>query len=253
MGWWGTSCLTSLIFKKTNMEYTNVKYGLLLSEDQLAVLGNLRGYNRMYVYKAICKKTAIEPYDLVQRGIKIHVNRGECLYPIQRMEKDLNMNRKTIQEIIHQLNMVGVIKSTSDNRGTVHINQSLAFWMLGDLKTTIQNPLYSRNPSCQATKGIKAKSSKDTDSIKESLKHSPLFSSNRDSSSVPVSESAPISSAELLVEEHISSPSPSVSVSEKSPSLCVDKNKSADQQRNSSKFAKAHNLHQKHFGNKHKH
>lgn len=238
------------------MEYNNVKYGLLLSEEQLAVLGNLRGYNRMYVYKAICKKTAIEPYDLVQRGIKIHVNRGECLYPIQRMEKDLHMNRKTIQEIIHQLNMVGVIKSTSDNRGSVHINQSLAFWMLEDLKTTIQNPLYSRNPSCQATKGIKSKSSKDTDCIKEStinINPSPAETA----CVVPLPESEPTYSAEVAVEEHssslISSPSPSISVSEKSPSLCVDKNKYADQQRNSSKFAKVHNLHQKHFGNKHKH
>lgn len=239
------------------MEYTNAKYGLLLSEDQLAVLGNLRGYNRLYVYKSICKNTAIEPYDLIQRGIKIHVNRGECLYPIQRMEKDLHMNRKTIQEIIHQLNMVGIIKSTSDNRGTVHINQSLAFWMLKDLKTTIQNPLYSRNPSCQATKGVKSKSSIDADSIKESANNSTPSPGETACVASPLPDSVPTYSAEVPVEENssslISSPSPSVPVSDNVPFSGRYKTNHADQHRNSSKYAKVHNLHQKHFDNKHKH
>ena len=130
MGWWGTSCPTSLISKKTLMEKPNIKYGLLLSKEQLDVLTKSGCYNRLNVYRAIRDKTTIEPYEIVKRGVHLQVQCGECLYPNTQIEKDLGINRKTVQEIIHELNMVGIIKSTTGNRGTVHINQALSSWVI---------------------------------------------------------------------------------------------------------------------------
>lgn len=149
------------------MEKPNVKYCFLLSKEQLDLLSRPGCYNRLNVYRAICEKTTIEPYEIVKRGIHLTINRGECLYPNTQIEKDLDINRKTVQEIIHELNMVGAIRSTCGNRGTVHINQALEYWLVDDEGEPIRNPFFSRNPSCQATKGIKPKKPKAMDSKKD--------------------------------------------------------------------------------------
>jgi len=142
------------------MENDNVKYGILLSKDQLAVLGKKRGYNRMNLYKVLCENTAMTPYDTNIRGVKVHVGMGECLYPNTKLEEDLGINRKTVQDVIHELNMVGIIKTETGNRCSVHNNQALAFWIQEETGKTLQNPHYSRKPKCQPTKGLKPKKEK---------------------------------------------------------------------------------------------
>lgn len=155
------------------MENSNLKYGLLLSNEQLDTLCRTGVYNRMNVYRAICEKTTIDPYEIVKRGVHLQVNRGECLYPITQIEADLHINRKTVQEIIHELNMVGIIKSTTGNRGTIHVNQALSSWIIDGISKPILNPFYTRNPVCQATKGVKPKKPKAQDSQKEDSEGTP--------------------------------------------------------------------------------
>ena len=257
MGWWGTSCPTSLISKKTLMEKPNIKYGLLLSKEQLDVLTKSGCYNRLNVYRAICDKTTIEPYEIVKRGVHLQVQCGECLYPNTQIEKDLGINRKTVQEIIHELNMVGIIKSTTGNRGTVHINQALSSWVIEGVDKPITNPFYSRNPSCQATKGLKPKKPKVLDSTKESVNDCSLSPVDKVNVAVPVPESQPTHSADMPLKEPssslISSPSPSVQASVNVPFSDDDKNKYAAQKQGSSKFGKYKNKFQKHHAKNHKH
>lgn len=241
------------------MNNPNTKYGILLSKEQLDVLSRPGVYNRMNVYRAICEKTTIQPYEIVKRGIHLTINRGECLYPNTQIEKDLDINRKTVQEIIHELNMVGAIKSTSGNRGTVHINQALAFWFVDGKDEAIKNPFYSRNPSCQATKGIKPKMLKAVDSKKEGSEGISVDSvevtnatKSKENIEVNVVDSSASTAENESSSPFIHSPTPPVPASDKVPSLGIDKTKSAAQHRNSSKFAKVHNLHQKHYDDKHK-
>lgn len=151
------------------MENDNVKYGILLSKEQLAVLGKKRGYNRMNLYRALCENTAIVPYDTTIRGVKVHVGMGECIYPNTKLEKDLGINRKTVQDVIHELNMVGIIKTETGNRCSVHVNQALAFWTKEDTGERLPNPHYSDNPECQPTKGLKPKKEKNPVSTNENV------------------------------------------------------------------------------------
>lgn len=239
------------------MEYKNVKYGILLSKEQFEVLSRTDVYNRMNVYRAICEKTTIEPYDIVKRGIPLTINRGECLYPITHLESDLGINRKTVQEIIHEFNMVGIIKSVTGNRGTIHINQSLSSWVVEGKDGYIRNPLYKRNPDCQATKGIKPKKPKIQDSIKESANSSSPSSVETVPAPVSESDSEPTYSADVLVEEHssslISSSSPPIQLSEADLSSDADKSNNAAQKKGCNKSGKHKNRNKKHGGKKRKH
>jgi len=229
------------------MEYKSVKYGILLSKEQFEVLSRTDVYNRMNVYRAICEKTTIEPYDIVKRGIPLTINRGECLYPITHLEAELGINRKTVQEIIHEFNMVGIIKSVTGNRGTVHINQSLSSWVVEGKDGYIRNPLYKRNPDCQATKGIKPKKSKVQDSIKvdaDDKTESHGHKIQTEEMAVEVDKAVNDYPASLSIQEPIpsliSSPSLSESVSEVSPSVDGEHGDYADQSPLSSKPVEEH-------------
>ncbi len=216
------------------MENDNVKYGILLSKEQLAVLGKKRGYNRMNLYRALCEKTAIVPYDTTIRGVKVHIDMGECLYPNTKLEKDLGINRKTVQDVIHELNMVGIIKTETGNRCSVHVNQALAFWTKEDTGERLPNPHYSDSPECQPTKGLKPKKEKNlvsTNEDAESKEENKTLSSGETNATNDTALHSPADSSKESTQSNESACPPKTT---DNPSQSSEPNHSADQNSTSS-------------------
>ena len=129
------------------MEYTDIKYGVLLSSGQLDFLrDDNQGFHRMEALATFASLAGIEPAHYECKNFSADIDKGQFAASTVELARRWNCDRKTATKVVRMFNEVGMLTSEPNNRTTIHTIHCLAFWVVkcGDRELTIKNPHYVR-------------------------------------------------------------------------------------------------------------
>lgn len=133
------------------MKYNNVKYGILLTREQLDFLkDDNQGFHRMKAFDTFLSLAAIEPFHYEKKNFSADLGIGQFAISKVELAELWHCDRKTAQKIIDLFNEVGILTSIANNRTTIHTIHCLAFWFVDGRDAPIKNPNYQRNPIAQS-------------------------------------------------------------------------------------------------------
>ena len=146
----------------TSMDYTDIRYGILLSGGQLDFLRDYcQGFHRSEALATFVKMAAIEPMHYEKKNFTAEIGIGQFVASTVELAKLWGCDRKTASKVVRLFNEMGILSSEANNRTTVHTIPCLAFWLVkvnGEEKT-VRNPHYLRasavNVPKSETKGRK--------------------------------------------------------------------------------------------------
>ena len=129
------------------MKYKNVKYGILLTREQLDFLkDDNQGFHRMKAFDTFLSLTAIEPFHYEKKNFSADLGIGQFAISKVELAELWHCDRKTAQKMIDLFNEVGILTSVANNRTTIHTIHCLAFWFVDGRDAPIRNPHYHLNP-----------------------------------------------------------------------------------------------------------
>lgn len=129
------------------MKYKNIKYGILLTREQLDFLkDDNQGFHRMKALDTFLSLAAIEPFHYEKKNFSADLGIGQFAISKVELAELWHCDRKTAQKIIDLFNEVGILTSIANNRTTIHTIHCLAFWFVDGQDAPIKNPNYQRNP-----------------------------------------------------------------------------------------------------------
>lgn len=132
------------------MKYKNVKYGILLTREQLDFLkDDNQGFHRMKAFDTFLSLAAIEPFRYEKKNFSADLGIGQFAISKVELAELWHCDRKTAQKIIDLFNAVGILTSIANNRTTIHTIHCLAFWFVDGQDAPIKNPNYHRNTVTQ--------------------------------------------------------------------------------------------------------
>ena len=132
------------------MKYKNVKYGILLTREQLDFLkDDNQGFHRMKAFDTFLSLAAIEPFRYEKKNFSADLSIGQFAISKVELAELWHCDRKTAQKMIDLFNEVGILTSVANNRTTIHTIHCLAFWFVDGQDAPIRNPHYKRNPVTQ--------------------------------------------------------------------------------------------------------
>lgn len=131
------------------MTYTDIRYGILLSNGQLDFLrDDQQGFHRAEALATFVKMAAIEPSHYAKKNFEVDLDIGQFLASTVELATLWGCDRKTAAKVVRMFNDMGILTSEANNRTTVHAIHCLAFWLGkdGNEEKTIKNPHYTRYP-----------------------------------------------------------------------------------------------------------
>lgn len=132
------------------MKYKNVKYGILLTREQLDFLkDDNQGFHRMKAFDTFLSLTAIEPFHYEKKNFSADLGIGQFAISKVELAELWHCDRKTAQKMIDLFNEVGILTSVANNRTTIHTIHCLAFWFVEGQDAPVKNPDYHRNTVTQ--------------------------------------------------------------------------------------------------------
>ena len=132
------------------MKYKNVKYGILLTKEQLDFLkDDNQGFHRMKALDTFLSLAAIEPFHYEKKNFSADLGIGQFAISKVELAELWHCDRKTAQKIIDLFNEVGILTSIANNRTTIHTIHCLAFWFVDGRDAPVKNPNYHRNTVTQ--------------------------------------------------------------------------------------------------------
>ena len=139
--------MPALTAKKNPMKYNNVKYGILLSREQLDFLKDDRqGFHRPKALDTFLSLAAMEPFRYEKKNFSADLTIGQFAISKVELAELWGCDRKTAQKMVDLFNEVGILSSVANNRTTIHTVLCLAFWLVDGQAEPIRNPNYRRNP-----------------------------------------------------------------------------------------------------------
>lgn len=159
------------------MKHTNIKYGILLSKEQLDFLNDERqSGQRMTAFATFIEKATVEPTHYEKKGYALDLAIGQFAISIVELAKLWKCDRKTATKVVEQFIRMGMLTSETNNRTSVHTLRCLAFWYLDDMKDPVKNPFYQRDPAMQTPSGNARTNwtAKPTSSISDEIAAPPL-------------------------------------------------------------------------------
>ena len=128
------------------MKYRNIKYGILLTKEQLDFLkDDNQGFHRMKALDTFLSLAAIDPFHYEKKNFSADLGIGQFAISKVELAELWHCDRKTAQKIIDLFNEVGILTSIANNRTTIHTIHCLAFWFVDGRDAPIKNPNYHRN------------------------------------------------------------------------------------------------------------
>ena len=128
------------------MKYRNIKYGILLTKEQLDFLkDDNQGFHRMKALDTFLSLAAIEPFHYEKKNFSADLSIGQFAISKVELAELWHCDRKTAQKMIDLFNEVGILTSIANNRTTIHTIHCLAFWFVDGRDAPIKNPNYHRN------------------------------------------------------------------------------------------------------------
>lgn len=128
------------------MNYKNIKYGILLTKEQLDFLKeDNQGFHRMKALDTFLSLAAIEPFLYEKKNFSAALGIGQFAISKVELAELWHCDPKTAQKMIDLFNEVGILTSIANNRTTIHTIHCLAFWFVDGRDAPIKNPNYHRN------------------------------------------------------------------------------------------------------------
>ena len=138
-----------------SMDYTDIRYGILLSSGQLDFLrDDCQGFHRSEALATFVKMAAIEPMHYEKKNFTAEIGIGQFVVSTVELAKLWGCDRKTASKVVRLFNEMGILSSEANNRTTVHTIPCLAFWLVkvnGEEKT-VRNPHYLRASAVNVVK-----------------------------------------------------------------------------------------------------
>lgn len=101
------------------MKYKNVKYGILLTREQLDFLkDDNQGFHRMKAFDTFLSLTTIEPFHYEKKNFSADLGIGQFAISKVELAELWHCDRKTAQKMIDLFNEVGILTSIANNRTT---------------------------------------------------------------------------------------------------------------------------------------
>ena len=139
----------------TSMDYTDIRYGILLSGGQLDFLrDDCQGFHRSEAMATFVKMAAIEPMHYEKKNFTTEIGIGQFVASTVELATLWGCDRKTAAKVVRMFNEMGILSSEANNRTTVHTIHSLAFWLVkvnGEERTS-RNPYYVRSSAVNVPK-----------------------------------------------------------------------------------------------------
>lgn len=141
------------------MTYTDIRYGILLSSEQLDFLRDDRqGFHRAEALATFVKMATIEPSHYEKKNYRAELDVGQFIVSTVELSDLWGCDRKTAAKVVRMFNDMGILTSEANNRTTVHTIHCLAFWLGkdGNEEKTIKNPHYTRCPVIKSDGKVEA-------------------------------------------------------------------------------------------------
>ena len=135
------------------MKNNNVKYGILLTKEQLDFLkDDHQGFHRMKAFDTFLSLAAIEPFRYEKKNFSVDLDIGQFAISKVELAELWHCDRKTTQKMIDLFNEVGILTSVANNRTTIHTIHCISSWLVDGQQAPIRNPNYMRNPPYRLSK-----------------------------------------------------------------------------------------------------
>ena len=129
------------------MKNKNVKYGILLTREQLDFLkDDNQGFHRMKAFDTFLSLAAIEPFHYEKKNFSADLDIGQFAISKVELAELWHCDRKTAQKMIDLFNEVGILTSVANNRTTIHTIHYISSWLVDGQQAPIRNPHYMRTP-----------------------------------------------------------------------------------------------------------
>ena len=137
------------------MKYNNVKYGILLTREQLDFLkDDNQGFHRMKAFDTFLSLAAIEPFHYEKKNFSADLDIGQFAISKVELAELWHCDRKTAQKMIDLFNEVGILTSVANNRTTIHTIHCISSWLVDGQQAAIRNPHYMRTPPYRFRKHV---------------------------------------------------------------------------------------------------
>ena len=138
---------TSAPNQRKLMAYTNVRYSLMLNDQQLEALSDgKQKINRMMCLHTMLKLAGMEKTVVTKKGFSGETQIGQFTIEMEKLGELISADKKTAERIVADFVRLGLIEKTGNNRTTIITMKCLSVWFC-DGQPAIKNPFFNFNPS----------------------------------------------------------------------------------------------------------
>ena len=114
------------------MQYTNIRYSITLNEAQLDYLSDeQQDILRMKCLKTFIRMAVLEETTVSGKNYSAVLHPGQFKASKVELARLWGCDRKTATRIVQEFNQIGILRSKSSNRTTIHTLICLSVWFTG--------------------------------------------------------------------------------------------------------------------------
>lgn len=111
------------------MQYTNIRYSTTLKDEQYAYLADEgQDIPRIKCFWDFLRMAVMEETEVSGKGFSAVLHPGQFMTSKVELARIWNCDRKTATRIVREFNLVGILRSVSSNRTTIHTLLCLSVW-----------------------------------------------------------------------------------------------------------------------------
>ena len=127
------------------MQYTNIRYSITLNEAQLDYLSDeQQDILRMKCLKTFIRMAVLEETKVSGKNYSAVLQPGQFKASKVELARLWGCDRKTATRIVQEFNQIGILRSESTNRTTIHTLICLSAWF--PRRGMIRNGFFLSNP-----------------------------------------------------------------------------------------------------------
>ena len=114
------------------MQYTNIRYSITLNDAQLDYLSDeQQDILRMKCLKTFIRKAVLKETKVSGKNFSAVLQPGQFMASKVELAGLWGCDRKTATRIVQEFNQIGILRSESSNRTTIHTLICLSVWFTG--------------------------------------------------------------------------------------------------------------------------
>ena len=114
------------------MQYTNIRYSITLNDAQLDYLSDeQQDILRMKCLKTFIRMAVLKETKVSGKSFSAVLQPGQFMASKVELARMWECDRKTATRIVQEFNQIGILRSESSNRTTIHTLICLSVWFTG--------------------------------------------------------------------------------------------------------------------------